>query len=382
MDTRPHRGRRANPAPADWAAVQRHRARLPQDIGFEKFPSYDFGRGGRLEQIAQSVGLKSGPVRHTGPRLVLTTPYRYETTPTAKVDALWLTSVPLLSITQKMGCFSFSMPAGPMSGGGTCPLSLERVTAKLQRGRGQAEVRRQFRAAEAEQSGYICDGCYAGKGSYVTYPLQAMRSVIRKAWTQAALDASAPFDFFVMEMIKAISFTRAMPKSTQRTAKVNTNYFRVHDAGDVWSERYWQAWLRIAWHFTAPGRRVQFWMPTRQWAAPAWREIFRRSEIPPNMVVRPSALFFGATAPTVRELAAGSTASACPMGSLTADEQGKGVPFGPTAPLRTVAAADPDVVWDCPTFLADNPKRDANCISMKCRICWNKPDVAVSYHEH
>jgi hypothetical protein len=171
-------------------------------------------------------------------------------------------------------------------------------------------------------------------------------------------------------MIRAIDQLLDLPEKTQATKKVNTKYFRIHDAGDLWTPKYYLAWRSVCEAFHYQGRRVQFWCPTRMWASPRWQELFRDYPPPPNLTLRPSALFFGAPAPSVPGIAEGSTASSVPLGS--------GIGRDPSDPLTKVR---PNQVWDCPAYDADEGD-DKSCASVRCRVCWTRPDVAVSYREH
>jgi len=363
---------RDNPPMAAWGTMERHRNKLPKDVGVQLELGYGFGKGGNLHRIA---GTKSPPQPWRGAQIVLSPPFRYRTLGNprkgTKPKTISISILPLFTRTAKMTCYSFSLPAGPIPSGGTCPLSRAQNTAPLAR-RDDA-VAEQFDSMPPGGGDpvYICDGCYAGKGNYVKYPLTAIRQSIRLAWTQAALRAGT----FASEMIRAIDQLLELPEKTQRTKKVNTKYFRIHDAGDLWSPAYYLAWREVCeyYQYLRRGReKVVFWCPTRMWASPAWQALFAEYPPPANLTLRPSALFFGAPAPNLDHLdiANGSTASSVPLGT--------GIGQRPGSRLSRVSAGQ---VWDCPAYDA-NEGDDKSCASVRCRVCWPRPDVAGSYREH
>lgn len=405
---------------ANWHKMLAGRDELPTPLRFELEPSYEFGANGRLVQQRRAAGSANPQVPRAGdgPMIVLAEPIRHHTK-----GGIYrpIVQVPLLTATTKMSCMSFSLPAGPVWSRGTCPMAQRQsVVQAAQRATdpGAAEVHLQFEAAPDRPvirrgepvaeipPKWVCDTCYAGKGNY-DFSINAMRQAIRQAWLKAAL--AAPHGFFVAQMLRAIDNFRNLPKyrgpgkwppQSQESIGINANYFRWHDSGDVYNVRYWEAIKEIA------RRRPQvvFWMPTRQWAAEAWRERFAREhaagEIPPNLVVRPSALFIDAPAPRVDGLAAGTLVTREPVGSLRVHRQAAGRPFkGPSVgifdpdepqarrlgarrfPERRVVAVGTNEVWDCPAYLGDSEKT-RSCMAQNCRVCWTRPDVEVSYDAH
>ena len=76
----------------------------------------------------------------------------------------------------------------------------------------------------------------------------------------------------------------------------------------------------------------------------AWELALTALASEPNVTVRPSALFFNAPAPRIPGLSAGSTAAS-------------------------------DGSYSCPASKQDNECRD-------CRMCWDAPEVSISYKAH
>jgi len=218
----------------------------------------------------------------------------------------------LLTETRKMPSASWSLPAGA-----ACPFA-------------------------HYGEGTICGDCYAKKGSYTQYPNVIKAQQKRYDWVRECLKSDEGTDTFVSMLVKAIRAT------TDRQS--GQKYFRVHDAGDLFSPAYTWAWVRIV--QAMPD--VRFWFPTRSWrpltmsklspaTKVAWELALLALASEPNVTVRPSALFFNAPAPMIPGLAAGSTAS------------GDG--------------------YNCPAS-----KQDNECGS--CRACWDSPEVAISYRAH
>jgi protein gp88 len=219
-------------------------------------------------------------------------------------------TVLLLSDASKMPSLSFSLPAGE-----SCPW------AKY-------------------GEGSICGACYAMKGRYVM-PNVANAQRVRYAWVRACLKTAEGTDAFVSVMTRAIH-------------DAGNTYFRGHDSGDFFCPAYVDAWTRIC----SALPEVTFWFPTRTWRVlthkdasatlkARWALALTSLASLPNVRMRPSALFFNAPAPMVRNLIPGMAA-------------------GTTAT---------DVGFTCPA-----PTTGNTCGT--CRTCWDSPDTAVSYHRH
>jgi len=185
--------------------------------------------------------------------------------------------------------------------------------------------------------GDICKNCYAEKGCYAWESTEQAQE-FRFAFTREAMKSLAGRQKWVTYMVAAIH-------------KTKTEYFRVHDSGDMFSAAYAECWYEVACQLPL----VKFWIPTRVWQSqgnplPASHPILsvlRRLAQLPNVTVRPSALNFGDKAPQVEGLHAGST------------------------------AAMPDVfrAFQCGAYT-----RDGHCGD--CRACWDDKFTPVSYPAH
>ncbi len=124
-----------------------------------------------------------------------------------------------------------------------------------------------------------------------------------------------------------------------------TKYFRGHDSGDFFNPEYVRVWIDICTELSD----VRFWFPTRAWQDGTGNENTRmlaeltRLAALPNVVVRPSALYFGDSAPRVNGLSAGS-------------------------------ASNHDATLQCVAY-----RQDGYCGN--CRACWDG-ETEVSYAHH
>ena len=186
-------------------------------------------------------------------------------------------------------------------------------------------------------NGTICDSCYAAKGCY-QYATTRHAQDVRFRWTVDSMRTVEGLMLWIDTMVTAI-------------AETGCRYFRVHDSGDMFSNRYAQAWLEVC--IRLP--HVKFWIPTRARQQPTGPlpvfdpllNTLRKLADLPNVTVRPSALNFGDYAPVVTALHAGSTAGM------------------------------PDVfrARQCPAY-----RQGGQC--GECRTCWDAKDVPVSYSKH
>lgn len=276
----------------------------------------------------------------------------------------------VLTRTSKMGCYSWNMPAGPMSKGGTCPGSTlaYRLWKKKPDKKGAggevlveadedqvAKAIREMRAhnkqlreavpgsvAEARQR-FICNGCYALKGAYGN-PSVITVMEWRKQWRDWALRTGE----FADVMVEAIRLARERSKDikpqTPEEISVMThpNYFRIHDSGDMDSEEYLLAWFDVCRKLPY----VNFWAPTRVWAdagepgRDAMMDVLKKyaKHLPPNLAMRPSGLFFDGGYPVISYLSAGATST------LIEVHPARGG-------LKVSIPAVADDAWGCPAYM-------------------------------
>lgn len=286
----------------------------------------------------------------------------------------------LFTWTTKMSCASFSVPAGPNRYGGTCMASQESTVARegsykrysMDLEKRGADIDYTYTTKQGRESEksisqqYICDVCYAGKGSYRMYINSSINQVAHRAWADARIKDGT----FVSSIVKAISFlytSKAMGRELA-TRLVSNKYFRIHDSGDFWSKEYYLAWREICQSALEAGLPIKFWAPTRQWVFKDWIQMFRDNPPPKNLALRPSALFLGSPPPEVPVLKAGGTTSY------------------PDTWIDPPSYASPKKVWPCPAM---NATGDKSCINapnpqggLGCRTCWDKPQIPVNYSTH
>lgn len=287
-------------------------------------------------------------------------------------------NISLLSWTSKMGAPSFSLPAGSIELGGSCPGAaggqsiiptpkLKSVARKV-----RSVTGRPVRLQQA-----ICNYCYATGGQYATGQVQVAQ-VMRYIWVKDALRDGT----FVDTMVWAIQHANYYLDGSKRKVQIKNGvekvtpaylperhpgrYFRIHDSGDFFDQKYLQAWKEIADRLPD----IMFWAPTRCWAT-TWGvdAVNRINADPRNLIIRPSAYCTNEPAPENLGpgWAGGSTVYA-PLPKLDGQLRG---------------AFD----WDCQAYtLNDKNKscrnaRDPNG-SIGCRACWRYDQIVVNYTLH
>lgn len=280
---------------------------------------------------------------------------------------------------------------------------------------------------------YICNGCYAMKGSYGNFSV-IFGQTVRMEWLKWCL-ANDPQEFVdVMTLaIEAARQKNAKKRERDRgvrpiasdienekmLATPDPKYFRIHDCGDFFKVQYFILWCQVMDRFAD----VNFWAPTRLWFDPnIARELQRRAAAvrpgggkgwPKNLNMRPSALHFGDPAPSLPNLCMQKAGS----GSMQPAKFGNAPCFD---------AANGGVgEWMCPAYrpytmgggalhpvkgkgagkfrvwgtdfessgscqYAQGMPPGAKCGTLQatgkrvqgCRVCWVRPDVHVVYAEH
>lgn len=241
----------------------------------------------------------------------------------------FLGSVGLLTNTSKMGCFSWNLPAGPEAHGGTCPGAQlafyldpdgedksKAIAIAIARSKSHAaeQMRAEVPNAREAVDRFICNGCYAMKNCYGNPSMVAIME-----WRRAWLTGWAmPKGLFIPTMVGAIKISQKISRARVQAAGTDPfaiaectypDYFRIHDAGDMVNEEYFDSWLEIC--RKLPG--IKFWAPTRIWAhgqmALVLEDRIRRGKIPKNLALRPSGLFFDAPGPIIPGVAGGASSN-------------------------------------------------------------------------
>lgn len=190
----------------------------------------------------------------------------------------------LLSNPSKMPCLGFNIPALKF-----CPAA----TILLKKAKDNLDK-------------LICSSCYACKGFY------------QFANTKAALQKKADFvlsslrkdngETFVNEISKQIKQKYFDKNGNKKELKnVNTNLFRVHDSGDLFSVKYINAWKKICSNFPS----IKFWFPTREYIRESQLDALKDLASLPNVVIKPSALYIDEKAPKIEGLDSGTAVYSC-----------------------------------------------------------------------
>lgn len=326
-----------------------------------EFPSARRREGGELSSYG-------------GPMIRLTEPIYLETrNPSSKTQ--------LFTWTGKMRCPSLSLPAGPPSILGVCAMAEERVVRAI-----EARDPEGFRSmhdplvGRPDENRYICDVCYATKGRYHRFRGLIAKQRIVKEWIDLCLEKGGEpvawpwhrskrevarnLDLFVPDTLvrlmgEAVGFLASdSVASVMRWKGVDTRYFRLFDSGECYSPVLYLGLREIA----KKASHVRFWMPTRAWVFERFREVVNIFPPPPNLVLRPSALFLNALPPRVPGMAAGTMVMT----------DGRGADM-----LQAVEG-----IWKCPAYFGGKTESCTENHSGPCRVCWDRPDLPVSYMYH
>lgn len=318
----------------------------------------------------------------------------------------------LLSWTSKMNTPSWSLPAGAPQIGGACPGAVA----------GQSVVPASARDASARlvniglhrpsntpvnmpQS--ICEHCYATGGQYSTGQVQ-FAQLLRFLWSRQAINFAVdgpygPSTAFIETMVYAINAAdyklnggTVKGEGAEATQDLppepsGRRFFRIHDSGDFFEEKYLAQWKEIANRLPD----ITFWAPTRIWAT-SWgveavNEINRE---PRNLIIRPSAYEVNEPGPV--DLGpgwAGPTTVIAVQQNLGMTPDREQYVSGIEHKSAPRHGTDPRYTWDCRAYATDDAKHTcrkavappgySNSPTGKgCRACWIAPHEIVNYSLH
>jgi hypothetical protein len=311
-----------------------------------------------------------------------------------------------LTETSKMGCYSFNVPAGPTVQGGTCPASavgFMYLSAEEQRKYAQQMPKQ---AGNVSEQNFICNGCYALKKSYgytSMVVVQAIRLELLKRWTKKGEIVDRFVDFIRAGQLASMERRGKNPADVWEYIP-DPNFFRIHDAGDLFSRAYTDIWFEVCKRMPD----VLFWAPTRMWAMSSAASTRFRKGIPANLALRPSSLHFRTLAPPVVNpgthaaslygqtypgIAAGSgSGDVCPEGTWACPAYEHQTKLGGALPRLSVKGKIIGTKdGKCPRAHGPNsPARGGNDPldlplsegGYGCRACWRNKDLPIFYHEH
>lgn len=174
-------------------------------------------------------------------------------------------TVSLLSWTEDMDAWSFSLPAGR---DGACPLIKD----------------------DSEKD--ICSGCYAQINRY-NMPNVLKAQWVRFNWVKKLVQEDRLQEFVDLMVLAIGHYDKA------------NGFFRWHDSGDLFHPKYIEACYQVCKQTDV----IKHWFPTRSWRATSqsWREAFDKLCSLPNVTVRPSALQYNDPSPKIKGFGAGTT---------------------------------------------------------------------------
>jgi hypothetical protein len=192
---------------------------------------------------------------------------------------------------------------------------------------------------------FVCNGCYAMKGAYGNPSVISVMEWRRKWLEQFALP-SGKFETIMEFCIRLAQYKsrkalrkRGVMTPEQIASVPHPNYFRIHDAGDFFDKKYFEAWLRVC----RKMKDIHFWAPTRMWIHESNRkwlnEAIKAGKIPPNLALRPSGLFFDGPEPFIAGLSSGTSSSNI---TFRVERGGK---------IKLDIQASDQNAWGCPAYM-------------------------------
>lgn len=270
-------------------------------------------------------------------------------------------AVQLFTWTSKMRCPSLSIPAGLPAIKGSCAMAAEHVVRRVEEVDPWFPVLHESLERDDEQNPLVCDRCYAKKGRYTKFVNIIIKQRIVREWMDIQFSRATrdnPFGTFVEQFGRGVGFlSHEFVREIMFQNGVDTRYFRLFDSGEVYKPVVYLALRAVALRL----RNVRFWMPTRMWVYAEFRDLVASNPPPPNLVVRPSALFVGAAAPALAGTVPGFSAG------TTVNRKEEDLPRS---------------VWRCPAYFGGKTESCTANHMGSCRRCWDSPGTVVSYKMH
>ena len=186
----------------------------------------------------------------------------------------------------------------------------------------------------------ICNECYARKGFYlfknVSEALQARADFVIKSLRE---DDGDKFVEEISKQLRKKYFDKHGKK--KQLKNIDTDLFRGHDSGDLFSVPYINAWKRVCELFPS----IRFWFPTREYVRESQMNALKDLASLKNVCLKPSALRMNEKAPIVEGIDAG------------------------TAVYDDKEKAEEDGHFVCPATIEGNL---ATCKGNNCNLCFIK----------
>jgi hypothetical protein len=333
--------------------------------------------------------------------------------------------VSLFSHTQKMGCYSFNMPAGPtgmsITGeaiGGTCPSSSMWFPLVV---KGKSLIKRSasYKNVKIDVRTGICAGCYGLKGNYGRPSLMFFMEC-RRRWIDWHLKNPQRRALLVKRLHEAVRWSQISATILRMASDPadwdklpHPGYFRIHDVGDFYKRELLDVWIDVARKCSRPEMwngfqmpMVKFWAPTRVWMIAGILDRTVAKKMPGNFILRPSAGHFGERSPELSEVgyAAGSTSTDVDPDLTQQTLQNAAMVVGE---VRSAKKGARGKGWICPAYVS--PDKGGGTIwsekkkewvggtcnrsigpggvdrepgNVGCRACWEQRGLAVVYPCH
>lgn len=332
--------------------------------------------------------------------------------------SVFLASVELMGSAGKMVCWGFNLPAGPPVLGGSCLGSQPGFPLLSEEQRSSVKLSPAATAIGVKPASYVCSGCYGLKGQYATSTVMLAMEV-RLQFVKAMLRRKR--GAFAEAMVAAIRNRQAA--SVNRIAKLaavgdmdaiqkteDPYFFRLHDCGDMLSQRYFEEWCEIARQLSQPAivtrttgrfdtRKTEvppmvIWAPTRTWVPKGTKSCPSSEDvrcIPPNLVLRPSAMHFRELGPSLGYAGYSASTAAGPADLLPRlatwtcpaykppSEGGGATPHPRTAGKWVGGMCSASRGPGFALGIADDERSP---VGHGCRACWTRPEMTVAYEEH
>ncbi|MBU1767897.1 MAG: hypothetical protein KJ648_07335 [Candidatus Omnitrophica bacterium] len=332
----------------------------------------------------------------------------------------------LWGMSGKMQCPTWDLTAGPPSVGGSCPAStagqsicevqtrktmLKSAATSAPAGADQQPVKKgqiiltekmprkdgapvpvPFYEGDEDPPNQwrtpICQYCYASAGNYRGMHV-AVGGIVRYHWTRYLILRDP--DLWVRTVVASM---KQLDYPLEGKGKDAIMPVRIHSAGDFYSPKYAEAWIKVANEMFKWDPRIVMWAPTRSWATPNWAETDKAGQTHWKRLLDPDNLL--SARPGSPRLNFVVRASSYHVGDEAAGRLHPTNCVGTSSVFRDDNASyktggrekDPRFDIDCPVY---NVERDAKTCQwaidpvtkkMGCRACWRYLDKRVNFTTH
>lgn len=237
-------------------------------------------------------------------------------------------------------------------------------------------------------NGLTVHNCYASAGNYRGMNV-AVGGIVRYHWTRHLILRDP--DLWVRTVVASM---KQLDYPLEGKGKDAIMPVRIHSAGDFYSPKYAEAWIKVANELFKWDPRIVMWAPTRSWATPNWAETDKAGQTHWKRLLDPDNLL--SARPGSPRLNFVVRASSYHVGDEAAGKLHPTNCVGTSSVFRDDNASyktggrekDPRFDIDCPVY---NVERDAKTCQwaidpvtkkMGCRACWRYLDKRVNFTTH